>query len=138
MPYFYSPYVLLKIQTTTKNTQRYYTTKYLIRYMYSFNIILVHNDKILDMSEKKMHNTTIYFISISVDFVINMLNRGGFPLSRIFYVRTRVKNTRQWKSTFTRGFSYITSILIYARKASSSLRPYARKNYATVEIHLNP
>ena len=42
--------------------------------MYSFNIILVHNDKILDMSEKKMHNTTIYFISMSVDFVINMLN----------------------------------------------------------------
>ena len=38
--------------------------------------------------------------------------------------------------TFTRGFSYITSILIYARKASSSLRPYAPKNYATVEIHL--
>ena len=36
----------------------------------------------------------------------------------------------------SRGFSYITSILIYARKASSSLRPYARKNYATVEIHL--
>ena len=39
--------------------------------------------------------------------------------------------------TFTRGFSYITSILIYARKASLRLRPYARKNYATVEIHLN-
>ena len=38
--------------------------------------------------------------------------------------------------TFTRGFSYITSILIYARKASLSLRPYARTNYETVEIHL--
>ena len=37
-----------------------------------------------------MHNTTIYFISMSVDFVINMLNKGGFPLSRNFYVRTDV------------------------------------------------
>ena len=50
--------------------------------------------------------------------------------------RVNVKVERGSTFTFTRGFSYITSILIYARKASSSLRPYARKNYATVEIHL--
>ena len=66
-------------------------------------------------------------------------SQGGFPLSRNFYVRTDVNSN--WLNLaqlvrFTRGFSYITSILIYARKASSSLRPYARKNYATVEIHL--
>ena len=51
--------------------------------------------------------------------------------------RVNVKVKRGSTFTFTRGFSYITSILIYARKASSSLRAYARKNYATVEIHLN-
>ena len=50
--------------------------------------------------------------------------------------RVNVKVEPRSTFTFTRGFSYITSILIYARKASSSLRPYARKNYATVEIHL--
>ena len=50
--------------------------------------------------------------------------------------RVNVKVERGSTFTFTRGFSYITSISIYARKASSSLRPYARKNYATVEIHL--
>ena len=50
--------------------------------------------------------------------------------------RVNVKVERGSTFTFTRVFSYITSILIYARKASSSLRPYARKNYATVEIHL--
>ena len=49
--------------------------------------------------------------------------------------RVNVKVERGSTFTFTRGSSYITSILIYARKASSSLRPYARKNYATVEIH---
>ena len=51
--------------------------------------------------------------------------------------RVNVKVERGSTFTFTRGFSYMASILIYARKASSSLRPYARKNYATVEIHLN-
>ena len=51
--------------------------------------------------------------------------------------RVNVKVEPRSTFTFTRGFSYITSILIYARKTRSSLRPYARKNYATVEIHLN-
>ena len=50
--------------------------------------------------------------------------------------RVNVKVERGSTFTFTGGFSYIASILIYARKASESLRPYARKNYATVEIHL--
>ena len=50
--------------------------------------------------------------------------------------RVNVKVERGSTFTFTRGFSYITSILIYARKASLSLRPHARKNYVTVEIHL--
>ena len=55
------------------------------------------------------------------------------------YEKPRVNEKVEPRSTFTftRGFSYITSILIYARKASESLRPYARKNYATVEIHLD-
>ena len=35
-----------------------------------------------------------------------------------------------------RGFSYIVSILFTHVKPVKSLRPYARKNYATVEIHL--
>ena len=51
--------------------------------------------------------------------------------------RENVKVEPRSTFTFTRGFSYINSILIYARKASWSLRPYARKNYATVEIHLH-
>ena len=51
-------------------------------------------------------------------------------------LRVNVKVEPRSTFTFTRGFSHITSILNYARKASSSLRPYARKNYATVEIHL--
>ena len=38
--------------------------------------------------------------------------------------RVNVKVEPRSTLTFTRGFSYITSILIYARK-----------NYATVEIH---
>ena len=60
--------------------------------------------------------------------------KGGFPLSRNFYVRTDVNfnwlYVRKWAPrvnvkveprstfTFTRGFSYITSILIYVRKDS--------------------
>ena len=51
--------------------------------------------------------------------------------------RENVKVEPRSTFTFTRGFSYINSILIYARTVSWSLRPYPRKNYATVEIHLH-
>ena len=68
--------------------------------------------------------------------------KGGFPPSRIFYVRTDVnfnwlyvrtetkievmfekprvnlKVERGSTFTFTRGFSYVTSILIYAGKVN--------------------
>ena len=47
-----------------------------------------------------------------------------------------VKVERGSTFTFTRDFSYIVSILFTHVKPVKSLRPYARKNYATVEIHL--
>ena len=47
-----------------------------------------------------------------------------------------VKVERGSTFPFTRGFSYIVYILFTHVKPVKSLRPYARKNYATVEIHL--
>ena len=49
-----------------------------------------------------------------------------------------VKVERGSTFTFTRGFSYIVSILFTHVKPVKSLRPYARKNYATVEYSCKP
>ena len=72
---------------------------------------------------------------------------GGFPLSRNFSVRTRVKKIEAMYErprihvkveprstlTFTRGLSYIASILFTCVKFTS----VRTENYASVEINPN-
>ena len=53
-----------------------------------------------------------------------------FIYARKIYVRTHVKITLEWKSSFTRGLSCIASVL-FERVKFTSARTY---NYATVDI----
>ena len=67
------------------------------------------------------YQTSLYESNFHRQQITKLTFKGGFPLSRNFYVRTDVNfNLFEPRSTFTftRGFSYITSILINARKAS--------------------
>ena len=67
--------------------------------------------------------------------------KGGFPLSRNFYVRTCVKFTfarnrkrrRSLNFKFERDTSYLASFFIY--KSKIYVRVHASKNYVTEEIH---
>ena len=67
--------------------------------------------------------------------------KGGFPLSRNFYVRTCVKFTfarnrerpRSLNFKSERDTSYLASFFIY--KSKIYVRVHASKNYATEEIH---
>lgn len=49
------------------------------------------------------------------------------------YGRSRVPEEVEPRSTFTRGLSYIASVLF----TRVDLRAYARKSYETVDIHCN-
>ena len=84
----------------------------------------------------KVERGSTFTFTRGFSYIVSILFTHVKPVK--VYVRTLVKITRQWKSTFTRGFSYIVSILVTHVKPVKSLRPYARKNYATVEYSCKP
>ena len=75
------------------------------------------------------------FFPVLVRSIVSHLKKRVYLRKKLPCVNVKVEPRSNL--TFTRSFSYIVSILFTHVKPIKSLCPYASKNYATVEIHLN-